>query len=89
MYAYFLYFPSFRIKGRNFNLPNLLQDNDLADKLNGGSLAIFRLAPQDYHRFHMPTKGTIKSIQSIEGTYYTGKERKEEKLNKTHVFQYS
>ncbi|CEG66229.1 hypothetical protein RMATCC62417_02844 [Rhizopus microsporus] len=59
------------IKGRNFNLPNLLQDNDLADKLDGGSLAIFRLAPQDYHRFHMPAKGTIKSIQSIEGTYYT------------------
>lgn len=78
LYAYSLS-PFFRVKGHNFNLPNLLQDNDLAEKLDGGSLAIFRLAPQDYHRFHMPAKGTIKSIQSIKGTYYTGKEKKRKK----------
>lgn len=52
---------------------NLLQNRELAEELDGGSLAIFRLAPQDYHRFHIPTSGTIVSIESIQGTYYTGK----------------
>ncbi|KAI7901152.1 phosphatidylserine decarboxylase-domain-containing protein [Cokeromyces recurvatus] len=65
---------TFWIKGKEFSLSNLLQDQSLAKKLEGGSLAIFRLAPQDYHRFHIPTKGEIKSIQSISGTYYTGKQ---------------
>lgn len=28
-------------------------------------------APQDYHRWHSPTSGTIISITDIPGTYYT------------------
>lgn len=51
----------------------MLQDQELADELEGGSIAVFRLAPQDYHRFHIPAKGTIESINPIAGTYYTGK----------------
>lgn len=38
------------IKGQNFTLNKLLQSTDVADKYRGGSLAICRLAPQDYHR---------------------------------------
>jgi len=38
------------IKGRQFTLGRLLADEALAKKYEGGSLAIFRLAPQDYHR---------------------------------------
>lgn len=64
---------TFWIKGKEFTLRNLLQDDDLADQLEGGALAIFRLAPQDYHRFHIPARGTIESIKPIDGTYYTGK----------------
>lgn len=65
------------IKGRNFTLPKLfngnfdnLQDSDLfqPDKC---SLGIFRLAPQDYHRFHSPIDGRVKTIKFIEGEYYT------------------
>ncbi|KAG2202761.1 hypothetical protein INT47_004785 [Mucor saturninus] len=59
------------IKGKNFTLAHLLQDETLAEELEGGSMAIFRLAPQDYHRFHIPTKGTIQSVTPIAGTYYT------------------
>ena len=32
---------------------------------------MFRLAPQDYHRFHVPVDGTIGEITAIEGQYYT------------------
>jgi len=59
------------IKGKNFTLPHLLQDDNLAKEFSGGSLMISRLAPQDYHRFHSPVDGIIESIQNIDGTYYT------------------
>lgn len=61
------------IKGKNFTLGNLLKDEQLAESLQGGSIAVFRLAPQDYHRFHIPAKGTIESMNTLDGTYYTGK----------------
>lgn len=35
------------------------------------SLGIFRLAPQDYHRFHSPCNGKIGKPIYIEGEYYT------------------
>ncbi len=34
-------------------------------------MAIFRLAPQDYHRFHFPVDGILESVYIIEGSYYT------------------
>lgn len=65
------------IKGRNFSLAKLfngnfsnLQDTDLF-KPEKSTLGIFRLAPQDYHRFHCPVDGKIRSIKYIEGEYYT------------------
>ncbi|KAF9610436.1 hypothetical protein IFM89_022347 [Coptis chinensis] len=36
-----------------------------------GSLVIFRLAPQDYHRFHAPTSGRIEQYVGIPGCLYT------------------
>jgi len=61
----------FWVKGKNFNLQNLFGNSTTADMFNGGSLAIFRLAPQDYHRFHSPVDGTVESIAAIPGEYYT------------------
>lgn len=67
----------FWVKGRNFTLAKLfngnfdnLQDTSLF-KPSECSLGIFRLAPQDYHRFHSPVTGTVKSIKHIDGEYYT------------------
>lgn len=42
-----------------------------AERYNGGALAIFRLAPQDYHRFHSPVDGKIGKMTYISGEYYT------------------
>ncbi|CAM4748305.1 unnamed protein product [Rotaria magnacalcarata] len=47
------------IKGHNFSLKHLFRDEKLAEEFNGGSIAIFRLAPVDYHRFHSPVDGEI------------------------------
>ncbi|KAF9429104.1 hypothetical protein BGZ76_001806 [Entomortierella beljakovae] len=60
------------IKGKSFTVKNLVQDETLASQFEGGSIAIFRLAPQDYHRFHSPVTGTIaNNAAKIDGTYFT------------------
>ncbi|KAG8937231.1 hypothetical protein FRC03_008251 [Tulasnella sp. 419] len=62
----------FWIKGRQFSVASLLDDPHFS-KLFGSkpSLAIFRLAPQDYHRYHAFTDVTLGKLISIPGTYYT------------------
>lgn len=65
------------IKGENFSLPKLFHGNfyNLQEtkffKASECSLGVFRLAPQDYHRFHSPVDGRIKKVLHIEGEYYT------------------
>jgi len=59
------------IKGANFDLKNLLRDEALAKEFESCSLVIFRLAPQDYHRFHSPFKGKLESIRPFTGEYFT------------------
>ncbi|CAG8474667.1 12339_t:CDS:2 [Acaulospora morrowiae] len=59
------------IKGKNFTVAGLLNDEELAKEFNEGSIAIFRLAPQDYHRFHSPVTGVVGSSSFVNGTYFT------------------
>ncbi|KOS20376.1 Phosphatidylserine decarboxylase proenzyme 3 [Escovopsis weberi] len=61
------------VKGREFNMKRLLGDAypDDAARFEGGALGIFRLAPQDYHRFHIPVDGTLGKPTTIAGEYYT------------------
>ena len=60
------------IKGQQFSLQYLFEDEKLAQEFDGGSIVIFRLAPDDYHRFHSPVQGIIGShLKEITGTYYT------------------
>ncbi|KAK3810395.1 MAG: phosphatidylserine decarboxylase-domain-containing protein [Linnemannia gamsii] len=60
------------IKGKSFSLPNLLRDPLLASQFQGGSIALFRLAPQDYHRFHSPVSGVVmEEARGIGGGYVT------------------
>ncbi|KAF2220856.1 phosphatidylserine decarboxylase proenzyme [Elsinoe ampelina] len=61
------------VKGREFSVERLLgnaypQD---AKRYKGGSLGIMRLAPQDYHRFHIPVDGVMGEPKTVEGEYYT------------------
>ncbi|KAI0528155.1 phosphatidylserine decarboxylase-domain-containing protein [Xylaria bambusicola] len=61
------------IKGREFSVKRLLGDAypEDAARYENGSLGIFRLAPQDYHRFHIPVDGILQKPKLIEGEYYT------------------
>ena len=61
------------VKGREFSTERLLgaaypQD---AKRYKGGALGIMRLAPQDYHRFHIPVDGIMGEPKLIDGEYYT------------------
>ncbi|KAJ5211346.1 Phosphatidylserine decarboxylase-related protein [Penicillium cf. griseofulvum] len=61
------------VKGREFSVERLLGNaypEDAARYRNGG-LGVFRLAPQDYHRFHIPVDGIMGQPKTIEGEYYT------------------
>ena len=61
------------IKRREFTVARLLGDayKGQAERYAGGAMAIFRLALQDYHRFHSPIDGTIGPTTYISGEYYT------------------
>jgi phosphatidylserine decarboxylase len=64
------------VKSGEFNIPRLLNipaDSNKATLFHGGSVAIFRLAPQDYHRFHSPLDGVVGDVEDIPGQFYTGK----------------
>ncbi|TQS35373.1 hypothetical protein Golomagni_04208 [Golovinomyces magnicellulatus] len=61
------------VKGREFTIERILGNAYPEDaiKYKNGALGIFRLAPQDYHRFHIPVDGIMEQPKFIEGEYYT------------------
>jgi len=62
----------FWIKGKGFTLKTLLDDDALATKFTNCSIVISRLAPQDYHRYHIPVDGVLGNFKHIDtGVYYT------------------
>lgn len=61
------------VKGRDYSVDKLFSDAYPleAKRYKGGSLGIFRLAPQDYHRFHIPVDGVLGTPKELPGEYYT------------------
>ncbi|OJJ44379.1 hypothetical protein ASPZODRAFT_144950 [Penicilliopsis zonata CBS 506.65] len=61
------------VKGREFSVERLLGEAypEDAPRYRNGALGVFRLAPQDYHRFHIPVDGVLGTPKTIEGEYYT------------------
>lgn len=60
------------VKGDSFTLENLFGgDSSLADQFKGASVAIARLAPQDYHRWHFPVSGHLLTSHPIDGALMT------------------
>eukprot|EP00252_Welwitschia_mirabilis_P025849 TRINITY_DN8234_c0_g1_i1.p1 TRINITY_DN8234_c0_g1~~TRINITY_DN8234_c0_g1_i1.p1 ORF type:complete len:739 (-),score=145.88 TRINITY_DN8234_c0_g1_i1:134-2350(-) len=61
----------FWIKGRKFSIEGLLGNQSYSKVFDDGALVIFRLAPQDYHRFHLPISGVVGKFKEIPGQLYT------------------
>jgi phosphatidylserine decarboxylase len=59
------------VKGQMFDLRTLLQNDQLADQFETGSLILSRLCPVDYHRFHFPAAGVAGPTRWINGPLYS------------------
>lgn len=57
------------LKGRPFTIAALL--GRPAPEYRGGSAAIIRLCPADYHRFHFPVAGRILAQHRLPGRYHS------------------
>ncbi len=61
----------FFVKGREFTLASYLQNEQLAKQYKNATLLIFRLAPNDYHRYHFPYSGEASEITKIKGKLFS------------------
>lgn len=61
----------FYVKNHLFDVESFIGDSQLYNEFKNASMAIIRLAPVDYHRYHFPFEGTPKSAQHINGDYYS------------------
>jgi phosphatidylserine decarboxylase len=60
----------FRVKGRLYQVDELVGDADEAKRYEGGTGCVVYLSPRDYHRVHSPVEGAIVSVRSMPGDYY-------------------
>lgn len=61
----------FVVKGKKFDLEELLQDKELATLYKEGSLVLARLCPSDYHRYHFPCDAIPEPSRAIKGDLYS------------------
>ena len=61
----------FPVKGTAYTLPRLLADEDLARRFRGGLVWLFRLTPEDYHRYIWTADGTPGPAVSVPGVLHT------------------
>lgn len=62
---------SFFVKGERFTLEQFLEDEKLAEEYQDAAMAILRLAPNDYHRYHFPYPGIPSPCHEIGKDYYS------------------
>lgn len=57
-------------KGKTYTLKDLLRDDEMAKRFEGGAFATIYLAPFNYHRIHSPVKGRILDASYCPGTLW-------------------
>lgn len=62
---------TFTIKGTNYSIKDLLKNEELAEKYKGGTLYIFRLCVDDYHRYCYIDSGRKQRNIYIKGKLHT------------------
>ena len=61
----------FTIKGIDYTITDLLEDDTLAERFSGGYCLIFRLAVDNYHRYGWCCDGNAERTVHIKGKYHT------------------
>ena len=60
---------NFFVKNQKFNLDQFLKNKKLSRDYEKGTMFVFRLAPSDYHRFHIPFDCSLSKPIRISGNY--------------------
>jgi phosphatidylserine decarboxylase len=58
------------VKGRPYQVGELIGDVNDARRYAGGSFAVVYLSPSDYHRVHAPVNGQLTLVRSLAGDRY-------------------
>ena len=61
----------FKVKNSTYTLQSLINDNKMALKYKDGILLVFRLSPDDYHRYIFTDDGIILNNYKINGFFNT------------------
>lgn len=61
----------FQAKGQSFTAAELLGDANDAKPFNDGLFATVYLSPRDYHRVHMPVRGTLRETVHVPGRLFS------------------
>ncbi|UJR81721.1 archaetidylserine decarboxylase [Sandaracinus amylolyticus] len=61
---------TFRVKGRPYDVGELLGDERDASRYEGGRFAIIYLSPRDYHRVHAAVEGPVRVVRHVGGTLF-------------------
>ena len=62
---------SFEIKGIPYTMERLLRNHELAERYRGGTLLLFRLGVDDYHRYAYPVDGEEGERVHLDGVLHT------------------
>ncbi len=57
-------------KGKTYTLKDLLRDDEMAARFDGGAFATIYLAPFNYHRIHSPVSGEVVGASYCPGTLW-------------------
>jgi phosphatidylserine decarboxylase len=61
---------AFHVKGRPYQVDELVGDPEEAKRYAGGVGCVVYLSPRDYHRVHSPVEGKVAVVRSMPGDYY-------------------
>jgi phosphatidylserine decarboxylase len=60
----------FLVKGKAYDVGELLGARERADRFDGGRFAVVYLSPRDYHRVHAPVTGRVARARHVGGTLF-------------------
>ena len=60
-----------QVKNIHYSLSELIEDDEIAKKYEGGTCLVLRLCPTDYHRFHFVDDGVPGKNHFVKGNYYS------------------
>jgi len=59
-----------RVKGRDYDVAELVGDSAAGAELEGGHFAVIYLSPRDYHRVHAPVTAPVVAMRHVPGTLF-------------------